>query len=81
MERFHLNHPQFHLHEESEHEHKHTSTNEDDLLKLLSLPEDTQTWTRFEKRVRNPVAPRHPRDHCGRRLLHESQSMTKLVTS
>ena len=42
----------FHLHdEESEHEHKHTSTSEDDLLKLLSLPEDTQTWTRFDKRA------------------------------
>ena len=35
--------------EESEHEHKHTSTSEDDLLKLLSMPEDTQTWTRFDK--------------------------------
>ena len=43
----------FHLHdEESEHEHKHTSTSEGDLLKLLSLLEDTQTWTRFDKRAK-----------------------------
>ena len=34
---------------ESEHEHGHTSTSEDDLLKLLNLPDHTQTWTRFEK--------------------------------
>ena len=37
---------------ESAHEHKHTSTSDDDLLKLLSLPEDTQTWTRFDKRAK-----------------------------
>ena len=43
----------FHLHdEESEDEHKHTSTSEDDVLNLLSLPEDTQTWTRFDKRAK-----------------------------
>ena len=43
----------FHLHEEkSEHEHGHTSTSEDDLLKLLNLPECTQTWTRFDKRAK-----------------------------
>ena len=41
-----------HLHdEESGHEHGHTSTSEDDLLKLLNLPEHTQTWTRFDKRA------------------------------
>ena len=40
----------FHLREEeSEHEHKHTSTSDDDLLKLLGMPEDTQPWTRFDK--------------------------------
>ena len=44
----------FHAHdEESEHEHGHTSTSEHDLLKLLNLPEDTQVWTRFDKRARN----------------------------
>ena len=43
----------FHLHDEkSEHEHGHTSTNEDNLLKLLNLPECTQTWTRFDKRAK-----------------------------
>ena len=43
----------FHLHDEkSEHEHGHTSTREDDLLKLLNLPECTQTWTRFDKRAK-----------------------------
>ena len=43
----------FHLREEeSEHEHEHTSTSEDDLLKLLGMPEDTQTWTRFDKRAK-----------------------------
>ena len=43
----------FHLHDEkSEHEHGHTSTSEDDLLKLLNLPECTQTWTRFDKRAK-----------------------------
>ena len=42
-----------HLHDEkSEHEHGHTSTREDDLLKLLNLPECTQTWTRFDKRAK-----------------------------
>ena len=42
----------FRVHEEElEHEHTHTSTSEDDLLKLLSLPEDTQTWARFDKRA------------------------------
>ena len=40
----------FHLHDEkSEHEHGHTSTSEDDLLKLLNLPDCTQNWTRFDK--------------------------------
>ena len=38
--------------EESEHEHNHTSTSEDDLLKLLGMPEDTQTWTHFDKRAK-----------------------------
>ena len=43
----------FHVHDEkSEHEHGHTSANEDDLLKLLNLPECTQTWTRFDKRAK-----------------------------
>ena len=43
----------FHLHDEkSEHEHGHTSTSWDDLLKLLNLPECTQTWTRFDKRAK-----------------------------
>ena len=43
----------FHLHDEkSEHEHGHTSTSEDDLLKLLNLPEYTQTWTRFDRRAK-----------------------------
>ena len=32
--------------------HGHTSTSEDDLLKLLNLPECTQTWTRFDKRAK-----------------------------
>ena len=32
--------------------HGHTSTSEDDLLRLLNLPEDTQTWTRFDKRAK-----------------------------
>ena len=64
----------------SEQEHGHTSTSEDDLLKLLNLPECTQTWTRFD-RERKPVAPRHPRDLCGRMLLRESRSITKPVTS
>ena len=36
----------------SEQEHGHTSTSEDDLLKLLNLPERTQTWTRFDKRAK-----------------------------
>ena len=41
----------FHPHDDkSEHEHGHTSASEDDLLKLLNLPECTQTWTRFDKR-------------------------------
>ena len=45
--------PLFHLHDEkSEHEPGHTSTSEDDLLKLLNLPECTQTWTRFDKRAK-----------------------------
>ena len=44
----------FHLHDEkSEHEHGHASTSEDDLLKLLNLPDCTQTWTRFDKRAKN----------------------------
>ena len=43
----------FHLHDDkSEHEHGHTSTSEDDLLKLLNLPERTQTWNRFDKRAK-----------------------------
>ena len=43
----------FDLHDEkSEHEHGHTSTSEDDLLKLLNLPEWTETWTRFDKRAK-----------------------------
>ena len=41
----------FHLREEeSGHEHEHTSTSEDDLLKLLGMPGDTQTWTRVDER-------------------------------
>ena len=44
----------FHLHEEeSEHEHEHSSTNEDDLWKLLGVHEETQTWTRFDKRAKS----------------------------
>ena len=40
----------FHLHDEkSEHEHRNTSTSEDDSLKLLNLPECTQTLTHFDK--------------------------------
>ena len=39
--------------EESEHEHEHTSKSEDDLLKLLGMPNDKQTWTRFDKRATN----------------------------
>ena len=35
----------------SAHEHGQTSTSEDDLLKLLNLPEHTQVWTRFDKRA------------------------------
>ena len=55
----------FHLHEEeSEHEPKHTSTSEDDLLKLLGLPEDTQTWTRFDRRAKT-----YRTDHCGRNAI------------
>ena len=43
----------FHLHDvKSKHEHGDTSTSEDDLLKLLNLPECTQTWTRFDKRAK-----------------------------
>ena len=43
----------FHLRqEESEHEHKHTSTSEENWLKLLGMPEDTQTWTRFDRRAK-----------------------------
>ena len=43
----------FHLHdEESEHEHEHTSTSEDDLFKLLDLPEHTQTWTPFDTKAK-----------------------------
>ena len=43
----------FHLHyERSEHEHGHTSTSEDDLLKLLNLPECTETLARFDKRAK-----------------------------
>ena len=46
----------FHLHdEELEHERGHTSTSEDDLLKLLNLPEHTQTWTRFDKRAKTYI--------------------------
>ena len=37
---------------QSGYDHDHTSKNEDDLLKLLNLPESTQTWTRFDKRAR-----------------------------
>ena len=40
------------LREESEHEHEHTSTSGDELLKLSGIPEDTQTWTRFDKKVK-----------------------------
>ena len=55
----------FHLlEEESEHEHEHTSTGEDDLLKLLSIPDDTQTWTHFDKRTKI-YRTTHPRHHCG----------------
>ena len=62
----------FHLHDEkSEHEHGHTSTSENDILK----PGLAST------RERKPIAPRHPRDHCGRMLLRESRSMTKQVKS
>ena len=51
-ERFHSSRL-FHLHvEKTEHEHGHTSTSEDDLLKLLNLPECTQNWTRFDKRTK-----------------------------
>ena len=54
----------FHLHDEkSEHEHGHTSTSEDDLLKLLNLPEHTQTLTRFDKRAKSYRYLRHPLDH------------------
>ena len=43
----------FHLYDEKlEHEHGYTSTSEDDLLKLLNLPECAQTWTRFDKRAK-----------------------------
>ena len=35
----------------SEHEHEHTSTSEDDLLKLLGVTGDTQTWARFDKKA------------------------------
>ena len=44
----------FDLHkDESEHEHEHTSTSADDLLKLLGMLEDTETWTRFDTRAKN----------------------------
>ena len=40
----------FHFHDvKSEHEHGYICTSEDDLVKLLNLPECTQTWTRFDK--------------------------------
>ena len=52
----------FHVHDEkSEHEHGHTSTSEDDLLKLLNLPECTQPGLE-STRERKPAVPRHPRD-------------------
>ena len=31
------------------HDHEHTPASEDDLLQNLGMPEDTQTWTRFDK--------------------------------
>ena len=43
----------FHLlEEESERVPKHASTSKDDLLKLSGMPEDTPTWTRFDKRAK-----------------------------
>ena len=73
-----LNHPHFHLREEeSEHEHEDTSTSEDDMLKLLGIPDDTQNASTRERKL---FAPRHPRDPCERMLWHDSRLMTKLVT-
>ena len=44
----------FHLHdEESEHEHGHTSTSEDDLLKLLNLPEHTENLDPLRRESEN----------------------------
>ena len=37
---------------QSGYDHDHISKNEDDLFKLLNLPESTQTWTHFDKRAR-----------------------------
>ena len=37
----------------SEHEHEHTSTSEDDLLKLLGVTGDTQTWGSFRQESDN----------------------------
>ena len=56
-ERVRLSHPHPHVEcaatsGQSGHDHDHTSTSEDDLSKLLNLPEDTQSWTGFDKRVR-----------------------------
>ena len=51
-ERFHLNQPRFIFVKMSQNTSTNTSTSEDDLLKLLGIPEDTQTWTRFDKRAK-----------------------------
>ena len=52
-EHFHLNRPYFiSMKRKSEHEHKHTSTSEDDLSNSSGMPEDTQTWSRFDKRAK-----------------------------
>ena len=48
----HLSHPCFIFMTRSQNTSTDTSTSEDDLLKLLNLPECTQTWTRFDKRAK-----------------------------
>ena len=52
-ERFHLNRPNFIFMTRSQNTSTDTlPTSEDDMLKLLNLPEHIQTWTRFAKRAK-----------------------------
>ena len=80
-ERFHLNQPRFIFVKMSQNTSTNTSTSEDDLLKLLGMPEDTQTWTRFDKRAKTYRTTSSSRTNCRRMILHEERLMTKLDTS